>query len=193
MTAMCINLFVQRLIWTKPVYSGNGYANDSRLLQQPLVALYRKKPISALDLGDDKHNEAELRASAGELEYESLSDVQEQIVSAMQAHLAPFRAEGKTDRFTPILFFICLLPAPHNPQYLASYLHSPDYNLQKCEPVSSRSSRLPLLTWFAEYWYPATLLLTAGSLRQHHQSCRNFCHVLRLFVLCLHFSLQIFL
>lgn len=60
--------------------------------------LYTAKAESLLDLRDDETmlNEAE---AVGELpsalEYESLSDVQEQIISVMQAHLAPFRAEGK--------------------------------------------------------------------------------------------------
>ncbi|STY63184.1 chromosome partition protein MukF [Mannheimia haemolytica] len=60
--------------------------------------LYTAKADSLLDLRDGEAmlNEAEsVGELPSELEYESLSDVQEQIVSAMQAHLAPFRAEGK--------------------------------------------------------------------------------------------------
>lgn len=60
--------------------------------------LYTAKAESLLDLRDDETmlNEAETVGELpSELEYESLSDVQEQIISVMQAHLAPFRAEGK--------------------------------------------------------------------------------------------------
>ncbi|UKH22289.1 chromosome partition protein MukF [Actinobacillus pleuropneumoniae] len=60
--------------------------------------LYTAKAESLLDLRDDETmlNEAEAVGELpSELEYESLSDVQEQIISVMQAHLAPFRAEGK--------------------------------------------------------------------------------------------------
>ncbi|WP_018651010.1 chromosome partition protein MukF [Actinobacillus capsulatus] len=60
--------------------------------------LYTAKAESLLDLRDDEAmlNEAEAVGELpSELEYESLSDVQEQIISVMQAHLAPFRAEGK--------------------------------------------------------------------------------------------------
>ncbi|ABN73681.1 chromosome partition protein MukF [Actinobacillus pleuropneumoniae] len=62
-----------------------------------LVTLYCEAE-SLLDLRDDETmlNEAEAVGELpSELEYESLSDVQEQIISVMQAHLAPFRAEGK--------------------------------------------------------------------------------------------------
>lgn len=60
--------------------------------------LYTAKADSLLDLRDDETmlNEAEAVGELpSELEYESLSDVQEQIIASMQAHLAPFRAEGK--------------------------------------------------------------------------------------------------
>ncbi|WGE34537.1 chromosome partition protein MukF [Actinobacillus genomosp. 1] len=60
--------------------------------------LYTAKAESLLDLRDDETmlNEAEAVGELpSELEYESLSDVQEQIISVMQAHLVPFRAEGK--------------------------------------------------------------------------------------------------
>lgn len=60
--------------------------------------LYTVKADSLLDLRDDETmlNEAEAVGELpNELEYESLSDVQEQIISVMQAHLAPFRAEDK--------------------------------------------------------------------------------------------------
>lgn len=60
--------------------------------------LYTAKAESLLDLRDDETmlNETEAVGELpSELEYESLSDVQEQIISVMQAHLAPFRAEGK--------------------------------------------------------------------------------------------------
>ncbi|WGE70638.1 chromosome partition protein MukF [Actinobacillus equuli subsp. haemolyticus] len=60
--------------------------------------LYTAKADSLLDLRDDETmlNEAEAVGELpSELEYESLSDVQEQIISVMQAHLAPFRAEDK--------------------------------------------------------------------------------------------------
>ncbi|WGE89895.1 chromosome partition protein MukF [Actinobacillus arthritidis] len=60
--------------------------------------LYTAKAESLLDLRDDETmlNEAEAVGELpSELEYESLSDVQEQIISVMQAHLAPFRAEDK--------------------------------------------------------------------------------------------------
>lgn len=56
--------------------------------------LYTAKAESLLDLRDDETmlNEAEAVGELpSELEYESLSDVQEQIISVMQAHLAPFR------------------------------------------------------------------------------------------------------
>ncbi|WGE51460.1 chromosome partition protein MukF [Actinobacillus equuli subsp. haemolyticus] len=60
--------------------------------------LYTAKAESLLDLRDDETmlNEAEAVGELpSELEYESLSDVQEQIISVMQAHLVPFRAEDK--------------------------------------------------------------------------------------------------
>lgn len=60
--------------------------------------LYTAKAESLLDLRDDETmlNEAEAVGELpSELEYESLADVQEQIISVMQAHLAPFRAEDK--------------------------------------------------------------------------------------------------
>ncbi|EFX91919.1 condesin subunit F [Actinobacillus ureae] len=60
--------------------------------------LYTAKAESLLDQRDDETmlNEAEAVGELpSELEYESLSDVQEQIISVMQAHLALFRAEGK--------------------------------------------------------------------------------------------------
>lgn len=60
--------------------------------------LYTAKAESLLDLRDDEAmlNEAEsVGELPSELEYESLSDVQEQIIATMQAHLAPYRAEGK--------------------------------------------------------------------------------------------------
>lgn len=60
--------------------------------------LYTAKADSLLDLRDDETmlNEAEAVGELpSELEYESLSDVQEQIIASMQAHLAPFHAEGK--------------------------------------------------------------------------------------------------
>ncbi|VEB26230.1 condesin subunit F [Actinobacillus lignieresii] len=60
--------------------------------------LYTARAESLLDLRDDDTmlNEAEAVGELpSELEYESLSDVQEQIISVMQAHLAPFRVEGK--------------------------------------------------------------------------------------------------
>lgn len=60
--------------------------------------LYISKATSLLDLRDDETelNEAEAVGELpSELEYESLSEVQEQIISVMQAHLAPYREEGK--------------------------------------------------------------------------------------------------
>ncbi len=60
--------------------------------------LYTAKADSLLDLRDDEAmlNEAEAVGELpNELEYESLSDVQEQIVAVMQAHLAPYRTQGK--------------------------------------------------------------------------------------------------
>lgn len=65
--------------------------------EQPWL-LYTAKAESLLDLRDDEAelNEAEAVGELpSELEYESLSDVQEQIVSMMQAHLAPFRDQDK--------------------------------------------------------------------------------------------------
>lgn len=60
--------------------------------------LYISKATSLLDLRDDdaELNEAEAVGELpSELEYESLSEVQEQIVSLMQAHLARYREEGR--------------------------------------------------------------------------------------------------
>lgn len=60
--------------------------------------LYIAKAESLLDLRDDETelNEAEAVGELpSELEYESMSEVQEQIVAIMQAHLAPFREQGK--------------------------------------------------------------------------------------------------
>lgn len=60
--------------------------------------LYMAKAESLLDLRDDESelNEAEAVGELpSELEYESMSQVQEQIVAIMQAHLAPFREQGK--------------------------------------------------------------------------------------------------
>ncbi|MDO4698135.1 MAG: chromosome partition protein MukF [Pasteurellaceae bacterium] len=60
--------------------------------------LYTAKADSLLDLRDDETelNEAEAVGELpSELEYESLSQVQEQIVALMQAHLAPFREQNK--------------------------------------------------------------------------------------------------
>lgn len=60
--------------------------------------LYYSKADALLDLRDDEteFNEAEAVGELpSELEYESLSAVQEQIVAIMQAHLAPFREQGK--------------------------------------------------------------------------------------------------
>ncbi|MBF0784444.1 chromosome partition protein MukF [Muribacter muris] len=60
--------------------------------------LYTAKAEPLVDLRDDElqFNEAD---AVGELpnalEYESMSQVQEQIVAIMQAHLAPFREQGK--------------------------------------------------------------------------------------------------
>lgn len=60
--------------------------------------LYTTKADALLDLRDDETelNEAEAVGELpSELEYESMSEVQEQIVAIMQAHLAPFREQGK--------------------------------------------------------------------------------------------------
>lgn len=68
-----------------------GYFDDPWLL-------YIAKADSLLDLRDDETqlNEAEAVGELPtELEYESLSEVQEQIVALMQAHLAPYREQGK--------------------------------------------------------------------------------------------------
>ncbi|SUT92332.1 chromosome partition protein MukF [Actinobacillus lignieresii] len=68
--------------------------------------LYTAKAESLLDLRDDETmlNEAEAVGELpSELEYESLADVQEQIISVMQAHLAPFRAEGKPIDLSTVL------------------------------------------------------------------------------------------
>ncbi|OOR99213.1 condensin subunit MukF [Haemophilus paracuniculus] len=68
-----------------------GYFDDPWLL-------YIAKADSLLDLRDDETqlNEAEAVGELPtELEYESLSEVQEQIVALMQSHLAPYREQGK--------------------------------------------------------------------------------------------------
>ncbi len=60
--------------------------------------LYTAKADSLLDLRDDESelNEAEAVGELPhELEYESMTDVQEQIIAIMQAHLAPFREQNK--------------------------------------------------------------------------------------------------
>ncbi|MDE4003940.1 chromosome partition protein MukF [Glaesserella parasuis] len=60
--------------------------------------LYIAKAEPLLDLRDDETelNEAEAVGELPtELEYESLTQVQEQIIATMQAHLAPFREQGK--------------------------------------------------------------------------------------------------
>ncbi|MGX2949692.1 chromosome partition protein MukF [Ursidibacter sp. B-7004-1] len=68
--------------------------------------LYFTKADSLLDLRDDEteFNEAEAVGELPtELEYESLSEVQEQIVTIMQAHLAPYREQGKPIDLSEIL------------------------------------------------------------------------------------------
>ena len=68
--------------------------------------LYFTKADSLLDLRDDEteFNEAEAVGELPtELEYESLSEVQEQIVAIMQAHLAPYREQGKPIDLSEIL------------------------------------------------------------------------------------------
>lgn len=60
--------------------------------------LYIAKAEPLMDLRDDETelNEAEAVGELPtELEYESLTQVQEQIIATMQAHLAPFREQGK--------------------------------------------------------------------------------------------------
>lgn len=60
--------------------------------------LYTAKADGLLDLRDEDIvlNEGEAVGELpSELEFETLSDVQEQIVAIMQAHLAPFREQGK--------------------------------------------------------------------------------------------------
>lgn len=68
--------------------------------------LYIAKADNLLDLRDDETelNDAEAVGELpNELEYESLSEVQEQIVAIMQAHLAPFREQGKPLDLSEIL------------------------------------------------------------------------------------------
>lgn len=68
--------------------------------------LYTAKAESLLDLRDEDAmlNEAEAVGELpAELEFESLSDVQAQIVSVMQAHLSPFREQGKPIDLSEIL------------------------------------------------------------------------------------------
>lgn len=68
--------------------------------------LYIAKADSLLDLRDDEteFNEAEAVGELPmELEYESLSEVQEQIVAMMQAQLAPFREHAKPLDLSDIL------------------------------------------------------------------------------------------
>lgn len=68
--------------------------------------LYIAKADSLLDLCDDEteFNEAEAVGELPtELEYESLSEVQEQIVAMMQAQLAPFREHAKPLDLSEIL------------------------------------------------------------------------------------------
>ncbi len=62
---------------------------------------------------------------------------------------------------SPVIFIVRLQPGKNASQFQADHL--------AC-----------LFDVACQHWYPATLLLTAGSLWQHHQSCRNFCHVLRI-------------
>lgn len=60
--------------------------------------LYTAKAENLLDLRDDETelNDAEAVGELpNELEYESMSEVQEQIIAIMQAHLIPFREQGK--------------------------------------------------------------------------------------------------
>ncbi|WP_301099393.1 chromosome partition protein MukF [Otariodibacter sp.] len=68
--------------------------------------LYTAKADSLLDLRDDESelNDAEAVGELpSELEYESVSDVQEQIIAIMQAHLIPYREEGKPIDLSVIL------------------------------------------------------------------------------------------
>ncbi|MDP8100341.1 chromosome partition protein MukF [Phocoenobacter atlanticus] len=68
--------------------------------------LYFAKAESMLDLRDDElaFNEADAVGELPtELEYESLSDVQEQIIELMQAHLMPYREQGKRLDLSEIL------------------------------------------------------------------------------------------
>ncbi|MDP8051155.1 chromosome partition protein MukF [Pasteurella atlantica] len=76
-----------------------GYFDDPWML-------YFAKAESMLDLRDDElaFNEADAVGELPtELEYESLSDVQEQIIELMQAHLMPYREQGKRLDLSEIL------------------------------------------------------------------------------------------
>ncbi|MDP8099281.1 chromosome partition protein MukF [Pasteurella atlantica] len=76
-----------------------GYFDDPWML-------YFAKAESMLDLRDDElaFNDADAVGELPtELEYESLSDVQEQIIELMQAHLMPYREQGKRLDLSEIL------------------------------------------------------------------------------------------
>ncbi len=76
-----------------------GYFDDPWML-------YFARAESMLDLRDDElaFNDADAVGELpAELEYESLSDVQEQIIEAMQAHLMPYREQNKRLDLSEIL------------------------------------------------------------------------------------------
>ena len=76
-----------------------------------------------------------------ELEYQSISDVQEQIVAMMQAYLAQFRAEGK-----PIDLGVVLR------EQLARYPHSRHFDVARI--IVDQASKLGMASLDSQAVYP---------------------------------------
>ena len=106
--------------------------------------LYTAKAESLLDLRDDEteFNEAEAVGELPtELEYQSIGDVQEQIVAMMQAYLAQFRAEGK-----PIDLGMVLR------EQLARYPHSRHFDVARI--IVDQASKLGMASLDSQAVYP---------------------------------------
>ena len=106
--------------------------------------LYIAKADHLLDLRDD---ETELNSAEAvgelptELEYESLSEVQEQIVAIMQAHLAPFREQGKPIDLGEILR-----------EQLAKYPHSRHFDVARI--IVDQAVKLGMASQDSQAVYP---------------------------------------
>lgn len=111
--------------------------------EQPWL-LYTAKAEALLDLRDDETelNEAEAVGELpNELEYESLSEVQEQIVAIMQAHLAPFREQGKPLDLSEILR-----------EQLAKYPHSRHFDVARI--IVDQAVKLGMASLDSQAIYP---------------------------------------